>query len=581
MDMVERSSDDAATAAWIHRATKDEVARQIAEVEDRRRDGAQMPLFGVAFAVKDNIDVAGMPTTAGCPAFSYVPHRSAAVVERLVDAGAIVLGKTNLDQFATGLVGTRSPYGVPRNPFNERYIPGGSSSGSAVAVARGLASFALGTDTAGSGRIPAAFANIVGLKPSRGALSTLGVVPACRSLDCVSIFALTCEDSWRIFQVARRFDPRDPFAREWSVETAPNPRLDAAPFRFGVPADEHLEFFGDNQAAALFARAEHALEALGGRKMHIDFSPFRLAARLLYDGPWVAERLLATENLLTTNPDAIEPTVRAVLSRARGHSAKEVFQAQAELRLLSRQAEAVFRQVDVMLVPTAPTLYTVEQVKSDPVRLNSNLGYYTNFVNLLDLCALAVPAGFRTDGLPFGITLMAPWGQDAGLSGLGARFHAHASQTLGASTSPHTFEQPTPAANVDPSGFRLAVVGAHLSGEPLNHQLTSLGARLVQTLRTVPSYRLFELAGTTPAKPGLVRQPAGDGAAIEVEVWCLPDSAVGQFLAGVAAPLCIGSVELASGEWVHGFLCEQHAVLSAKDISALGGWRAYRKAQGA
>lgn len=575
--MVERSSNEDSTGVWTHRASKDEVSRQFVELESRRRGGARMPLFGLPCAIKDNIDVAGMPTTAACPAFAYTPRRSATVVERLVDAGAIVLGKTNLDQFATGLVGTRSPYGVPRNPFDPRYIPGGSSSGSAVAVSRGLAAFALGTDTAGSGRVPAAFNNVVGLKPSCGAISTEGVVPACRSLDCVSIFALTCADAWRVFEVTRHFDPRDPYARVWKADVTSARMREVGSFCFGVPGDEYLEFHGDDQSRALYARAVESLEGLGGNKRVVDYSPFREAARLLYGGPWVAERLVAAGALLATSAEAIEPSVRAILEGAQKHSARDVFQAQAELKLLSRRANEVLREVDVMVLPSAPTIYTADQVQEEPLRLNERLGYYTNFVNLLDLCALAVPAGFRADGLPFGITLIGPWGRDLGLARLGARFHSHTGKTLGTSVPCHTVGQAIVETRSDTDGLRLAVVGAHLSGQPLNHQLTSLGARLVQATRTAPCYRLFELPDTRPAKPGLVR--TADGVAVEVEVWWIPGDGVAQFLEGVSAPLCIGCIELESGQRVHGFLCEQHAIGGAKDISSFGGWRAYRAAR--
>ncbi len=535
-----------------------------------------MPLFGVPFAVKDNIDVAGMPTTAACPAFAHTPKRSAVAVQRLLDAGAIVLGKTNLDQFATGLVGTRSPYGIPRNPFDPRYIPGGSSSGSAVAVATGMATFALGTDTAGSGRVPAAFNNIVGLKPSRGAISTTGVVPACRSLDCVSVFALSCNDAWRVFEVARHFDPADPFACEWRDTASPGARRGSA-FRFGLPDADHLEFFGDELACGAFTQAVERLRTLGGQPVVVDFAPFREVAGLLYGGPWAAERLVATGKILGECPDALDPDVKAILLDARRFEARDVFRAQETLRLLERRTQVAWREVEVLVTPTVPTIYTIDQIRAEPLGLNSNLGYYTNFVNLLGLCALAVPAGFRSDRLPFGITLMAPRGNDAKLAALGTRFHALSSRTAGVFQRPRSERDEIPAVEVEQEGICLAVLGAHLSGEPLNHQLIDLGATFVMSTRTAPSYRLFELPNTTPPKPGLVRCEPNDGAAIELEIWRMSLEAFGSFVARIAAPLCIGSIELANGDRVQGFLCEHHAVAHARDISLFGGWRSFRK----
>ena len=576
VDMAERSSTEEATGVWIHCVAKDDLVRRIREVEARLAAGTSLPLFGVPFAVKDNIDVAGMPTTAACPAFAYTPKRSAIAVERLLEAGAIVLGKTNLDQFATGLVGTRSPYGIPRNPFDRRYISGGSSSGSAVAVATGMATFALGTDTAGSGRVPAAFNNIVGLKPSRGLISTTGVVPACRSLDCVSIFALSCADAWRVFEVARHFDATDPYARAWGNLASSGTRRSGTSFRFGLPDLEHLEFFGDEIARTAFAHAVEAFRTLGGQPISIDFSPFRDAAQLLYDGPWVAERLLAAGKIFNEAPDKLDASVKAVLRGAERFGALDAFRAQETLRLIDRRTQAVWRDVDILVTPTAPTIYTIEQVQAEPLRLNTNLGYYTNFVNLLDLCALAVPAGFRSDQLPFGITLMAPSGNDAKLAELGTRFHALSSPTVGVFGRPKASREPL-AVKEHPKGIDLAVVGAHLSGEPLNHQLTDADAAFVRSARTAPQYRLFELPNTNPSKPGLIRCEANEGVAIELEIWRLSPEAFGAFVSQIPAPLCIGSIELEAGDRVHGFLCEHHAVLRGRDISSFGGWRAFRK----
>jgi allophanate hydrolase len=565
-----RGSED----VWIHRADEGSLLRRLSELEKLKAEGAHLPLFGLPFAVKDNIDVEGMPTTAACPAFSYVPKRSAFAVERLTRAGAIVLGKANLDQFATGLVGVRSPYGVPRNPFDTRYIPGGSSSGSAVAVTTGMVAFALGTDTAGSGRVPAAFNNIVGLKPTRGLLSTSGVVPACRSLDCVSVFALTCADAWKVFEVARGFDPDDPYARPPSEIRRETPLPGA--FRFGVPRAADLEFFGDALAQDRFRAAIATLQSLGGELVEISLAPFLEAAKLLYDGPWLSQRLEAAGHVLSSTPEALDPVVHSVLRGAHRFSAADAFRAQAQLALLARQARTAFEQIAALVVPTSATIYTVEQVRADPIGLNSNLGYYTNFVNLLDLCALAVPAGFRTDELPFGITLIGLPGSEARLLSLGARQHAATCKTLGASSRSWQGGQDDFFDEQASDDVHLAVVGAHLTGEPLNHQLLDLGATLVSATRTAPRYRLFALANTAPAKPGLARSPANDGAAIEVEVWRLSPAAFGAFVAKVPAPLCIGTIELANGLGVSGFLCESYALASARDITSFGGWRAYR-----
>ena len=523
------------------------------------------PLYGIPFAIKDNIDVAGVPTTAGCPAYAYTPARSAAVVESLIDAGAIPVGKTNLDQFATGLVGTRTPYGACSSVYDARYISGGSSSGSAAAVAGGLVTFALGTDTAGSGRVPAAFNNLVGLKPTRGMLSTSGVVPACRSLDCVSILALTCHDAHTVWQAARGFDAADPFSRE------PKPGQGAAPwltgtFRFGVPSNEQLEFFGDREAGALFREAIESLRRLGGCKVEIDLAPFRSAAELLYAGPWVAERLAAIEPFLRDHPEQVNPIVREIISGARRHSAADAFRADYDLRQLRRQSEAAWEQMDVLVVPTAGTIYTHDQVAADPIRLNSNLGHYTNFVNLLDLAAVAVPAGFRSNGLPFGISLIGPAFSDEALLSLADRFH-----NAGAG-------RPEPAVDLGgcpPGCVPLAVVGAHLTGQPLNGQLMDRGARLLKTCRTAPGYRLYALNGTLPPKPGLVRDDSFPGPGIEVEVWAVPENWFGGFVAAVPPPLAIGNATLENGECVKAFLCEPFALEGAAEITATGGWRAY------
>ncbi len=532
---------------WIYRPPLDVLLASLPADES-------LPLFGQTFAVKDNIDVAGWPTTVGCPEFSYVAKEDAPVVARLRALGATPVGKTNLDQFATGLVGVRSPYGIPRSVFSEAHISGGSSSGSAVAVAAGLVNFSLGTDTAGSGRVPAAFNNIVGLKPTRGVLSTRGVVPACRSLDCVSILAANVADAHAVFAVAREFDASDPFSRRWEPALRNITRI-------GVPSAGQLEFFGDDAMRALFATARERCVALGCEIVEIDFEPFRDAARLLYAGPWVAERAAAVGEFLDANPQAGHPVVRQIITGGAKQSAVQYFRASYELARLRRLAEPEWAKMDALLLPTTPTIYTVEEVLADPVRLNSNLGTYTNFVNLLDLCGLAVPAGFRPDGLPLGVTFLAPAFHDDSLAKLGAAF-------LG--------EAPI---HVAAAGVELSVVGAHLSGQPLNRQLTSRGAQLVKTCRTAPEYRLYALANTTPPKPGLVRAPGFAGPGIETEVWRMSFAAFGEFVAEVPTPMGIGSVVLDDGSTVKGFLCEVAALDGAREITEFGGWRAFLAAR--
>ncbi len=551
-----------ADAVWIHVVPLDDALGQLETAEGRRRDGARLPLLGVPFAIKDNIDVAGRPTTAGCPAFAYKPEVTATAVRRLQEAGAILVGKTNLDQFATGLTGTRSPYGALSSIFDADYISGGSSSGSAVAVAARLVAFALGTDTAGSGRVPAAFNGLVGVKPTRGLVSTAGVVPACRSLDCVSILAHSAEDAALVLAVARGPDPADPYSRE---AVGPPFRLGPA-FRFGVPPREQREFFGDGAAELLYARALDRLESLGGRPVEIDLAPFRAAADLLYEGPWVAERLASIRPFLDAHPEDVQPVVRTIVERAAALTAVDVFQGMYRLEALRRLAGAQWAGMDVLALPTAPTIYRHAAVERDPIRLNANLGYYTNFVNLLDCCAVAVPAGRGPGGLPFGLSLIAPAFHDEMLVALGMRWQGGAGGVA---------EAALPDRRV-----RLAVVGAHLSGEPLNHELLGRGARLVRACRTWREYRLYALPGPPPSRPGLVRVGDGRGAAIEVEVWELGEAAFGNLVAGIPAPLAIGTVTLEDGEPVKGFLCEAHAVEAAEDISALGGWRAYRAGRG-
>lgn len=559
-------------AVWITRLSPEALRTRAHALEALACEHrARLPLWGVPFAVKDNIDVAGLPTTAACPAFAYTPEATAPVVQRLLDAGAILVGKTNLDQFATGLVGVRTPYGVACNPFDPAFIPGGSSSGSGVAVAAGLVSFALGTDTAGSGRVPAAFGNIVGLKPTKGLIPTAGVVPACRSLDCVSIFALTAADAAAVLDVTGGYEPLDPFSRE----DAQRPGRDVAGLRLGVPRPEQRLFFGDDEAARLYEAALGHAEALGARLVEIELAPFLEAAELLYAGPWLAERQAAVGAFIEAQPDAVWPTTRAIITAAGRFSAADAFCGMYRLAELAQATRPTWRHVDALLLPTTPTIYRVEELAAEPILLNSRLGTYTNFVNLLDLAALAVPAGFRSDRLPLGVTFVAPAWSDRMLAGLGQVWQRTLGLPLGA-TGVALPDEPDLADLVGET-VDLAVVGAHLSGEPLNHELLDLGGRLQLRTCTAPRYRLYALANTTPPKPGLVRtNGAGGGGAVEVEVWRLPVAGFGRFVARVPAPLVIGTVELADGRKVKGFLCETHAIHHARDITAFGGWRAFR-----
>jgi allophanate hydrolase len=489
-----QAHDDPAT--WIYLLSRDELLAHGRRVEARGL--ATQPLFGVPFAIKDNIDLAGIPTTAACPEFSYTPAASSPVVQRLLDAGAIPIGKTNLDQFATGLVGVRSPHGVPRNPFRADVIPGGSSSGSAVSVAVGLVSFSLGTDTAGSGRIPAGLNNLVGLKPTKGALSSRGVVPACRSLDCVSIFTLTCADAVAVSDVAEAFDSTDPFSRDRkSAPTFSRPSWDgpreagATPLRIGVPAARDREFFGDAEAGRLFNESLPRISALGAQVVEIDFAPFRETAALLYQGPWVAERWAALRSFHQKHADAFFPVTRKIIEGANQLSAADAFDGFYKLAALSRRADVEWEKMDALLLPTAPRPYTVAELTAEPIVFNTRLGTYTNFVNLLDLSAVAVPAGIRSDAVPWGVTFIAPAWRDRDLLSLAARWHANVGGNLGATstTLPATLPKTTSVSEC----VRLAVVGAHLSGLPLNAQLTERHGRLVwgwcASMKTAPRSR--------------------------------------------------------------------------------------------
>jgi allophanate hydrolase len=541
----------------------------------RPEDMQKLPLYGIPFAVKDNIDVAGVPTTAACAEYAYTPTESAPVVALLEAAGAVLVGKTNMDQFATGLVGTRTPYGICSSVFNKSYISGGSSAGSAVAVANGTVSFSLGTDTAGSGRVPAMFNNLIGLKPTRGALSTRGVVPACRTLDCISIFSETAFDASVVLSVARGFDPQDPYSRIPATGEGAAPWLAAGVFRFGIPASSTLEFFGDTINPALFQAAIERLTALGGQPVEIDLEPFLKAAQLLYQGPWVAERYAAIAPFLEKNSGAMDPTVAKIVLGATRYSAVDTFNAAYKLEELRRSTGYVWNSIDVLVLPTAPRTYTIEEIQAAPIERNSHLGHYTNFVNLLDLSAIAVPAGFRPDGLPFSVSLIGKAFQDVALLTIADRLHRSTAATLGASDRKLSSTGPLPPMVTPPGCLLMAVVGAHLSGQPLNWQLTQRRGRLVRTCRTHPDYKFYALRGTVPPKPGLVRVPGFTGPGVEVEVWALPEDTVGSFVDGVPQPLSIGTLRLEDGFLVKGFLVEPAATEDALEITSLGGWRNY------
>ncbi|MCH4901095.1 allophanate hydrolase [Pseudomonas sp. B707] len=546
---------------FIHLLSAEELEPYLAALDGRDLDS--LPLYGVPFAIKDNIDLAGVPTTAACPAFAYVPERSATIVEQLLALGAIPLGKTNLDQFATGLNGSRSPYGACPNSVLPEYPSGGSSAGSSLAVALGVASFALGTDTAGSGRVPAALNNLVGLKASKGLISTAGVLPACRTLDCVTTFTATAREASQLLALTARLDPRDEYSRSnpsWNDGTAFGvPR----PFRFGVPRAQDLAFFGCEEGPLLFRDAIDGLKALGGEAVELDLSPFLEAARLLYEGPWVAERYSVAGELMEENPEAVLPVIRAVLAKAPAVSGVQTFRAQYRLQALKAVCDKALEELDCVLTPTIGRPVTLAELDAEPVLRNSELGYYTNFMNLLDYAAVAVPSGLMANGLPWGVTLFGRTFTDQYLLSVADALQRQQDPAL-----------PTPNNPARHDRARLVVCGAHLDGLALNWQLRQRGARLIETTYSSKDYKLYALAGGPPLRPGMLRVAEG-GVAIEVEVWELPSSELGSFLTGIPAPLGLGKVQLADGRWESGFICEPYGLEGATDISHLGGWRAY------
>jgi allophanate hydrolase len=556
---------------FIHLLSAEELEPYLSALD--ARELKDLPLYGVPFSIKDNIDLAGIPTTAACPEFAYTPERSATIVEQLIALGAIPLGKTNLDQFATGLNGSRSPYGACPNSVNMDYPAGGSSAGSSLAVALGVSSFSLGTDTAGSGRVPAGLNNLVGMKATKGLISTGGVVPACRTLDCVTTFTATAREASQLLALTARLDPRDEYSRSnpsWNDGSAfGKPR----PFRFGVPRAEDLEFFGCSQGPLLFGDAIDHLTALGGEQVTLDLSPFLEAARLLYEGPWVAERYSVVEHLMEQNPEAVLPVIRAVLAKAPSVTGVQTFRAQYRLQVLKAQCDALLTGLDFVVTPTIGRPVTSAELQAEPVLRNSELGYYTNFVNLLDYAAIAVPSAVMDNGMPWGVTLFGRTFTDQYLLSVAAALQAETGLPLIGRQS-LAVDGSINAARSDV--VRVVVCGAHLDGLPLNWQLKQRGGRLLQTTQSSPDYQLYALAGGPPFRPGMVRVDHG-GVAIEIEVWELPSRELGSFLTGIPAPLGLGKVQLADGTWETGFICEPYGLEGATDISHFGGWRSYLK----
>lgn len=554
---------------WINTRKPEELLAEAKKLE--QRDRSRLPLFGIPFAVKDNIDFVGLPTTAACPEFSYWPEQTAFAVQLLIDAGAILIGKTNMDQFATGLNGTRSPqpYGICKNALNPDYIAGGSSSGSAVAVALNIVSFSLGTDTAGSGRVPAAFNNVVGLKPTRGLISCNGVVPACQSLDCVSLFTQNASEAEFLFRFLTRFDPNDVYIRKtrelfpFSYPSCENQ------LRFGIPKLEQLNYFGDEESPGLFNQTLDKLQKIG-EIVEIDFAPFLEAAALLYSGPWIAERYAGIRPFIEANLEALHPTIREILLPAQHKSGIETFEALHRLQYLKHKAELILSGLSCIVTPTAPRIYCIDEMLADPVQLNNNLGYYTNFMNLLDLSAVAMPSGFYSNGLPFGVTLFSTALADLHLLTI-ARYVEQGQLPTGKQEGAYSDDKNVLTTN----GYRkVAVCGAHMKDLPLNRQLLELGARFCANAWTTPNYRLYRLAVSAPERPGLIRDES-EGKSIALELWELPKNRWADFIANIKSPLCIGSVELENGLWESGFLCEHYPIANSKEITHLGGWRKY------
>lgn len=557
---------------WIQLLNDGELTFYLDRLQGKGPD--ELPLYGIPFAIKDNIDLAGIPTTAACPQYSYTPEKNAFAVELLIDAGAIPIGKTNLDQFAAGLVGTRSPYGVVKNSIDPDFISGGSSSGSAVAVALGQVSFSLGTDTAGSGRVPAAFNNLVGLKPSKGKISTTGVVPACRSLDCISIFALNPDDVASVFDVVDCYDPTDNYSR---VFTATNTNKQ---YKIGVPDRAYLNFFGNENYESLFNHFIGQIPEIVNEEnyeiVEVDFSCFIEAANLLYQGPWLAERYAAIESFIENNSEHIYPVTKDIILPAKEIDAVDAFNKFYQLQTLKKQADKILQSVDFILTPTTGTKYKTDEVLADPIQLNSNLGYYTNFMNLLDYAAIAIPAGFDDEGFPFGVTLFSQANTDNQLLDLSTLLLKNNLHKMGSTDFAWMPQQQINTKKV--ASIDIAVCGAHLSGMPLNHQLTDNNAVLIKATKTEASYKFYSLAGGPPFRPGLIRDKE-NGKSIDVEVWRMPLVNFGEFMINIPSPLGIGKATLEDGSEVNSFICEAYGIEGAEDITDYGNWRYYMAAK--
>lgn len=553
---------------FIHILTEAELEPYLANLESKAPES--LPLYGVPFAVKDNIDLAGIPTTAACPAFEYFPESDATIVAQLIALGAIPLGKTNLDQFATGLNGTRSPYGICRNSVHPDYPSGGSSAGSSLAVALGVASFALGTDTAGSGRVPAALNNLIGLKATKGLVSTAGVVPACRTLDCTTFFTVTAAEASFLLDLVARRDPKDEYSRSnfgWNTGRAFGKPSQG--FQFGVPAQ--LEFMGCSETKQIFENTITQLKNMGGVAVEVDFTSFFEAARLLYEGPWVAERYSVAGELIEKDPETVLPVIRDVLVKAPAATAVQAFEAQYRLQALKVKTDKIVNELDFIVTPAYPRPVTIAELQAEPVKRNSDLGTYTNFMNLLDYAAVAVPAGFMSNSLPSGVTFFGRAFTDQYLLSVADAFQRASNLPL---VGEQTISAIAPKQLAKNDRSLMLVCGAHLDGLPLNWQLRDKQAKLVQATLTSTHYQLYALSGSKPARPGL-RRVAKDGKSIAVEVWEIPTQELGAFLNDIPAPLGLGKVELIDGTWVTGFICENYAFETAEQLTQFSGWRDY------
>ncbi|MDX1352520.1 MAG: allophanate hydrolase [Thiomicrorhabdus sp.] len=573
--LLEKSQSYSEYNLFTHLLSKEELEPYLSKLDLSERNS--LPLWGVPFVIKDNIDLANIPTTAACKEYEYIPKTSATVVQHLIDAGAIPIAKANMDQFATGLVGTRSPYGECHNSFDFNMISGGSSSGSAVSLALNLCSFSLGTDTAGSGRVPAAFNNLIGLKPSKGLLSTKGVVPAVRSQDVVSIFALNSQDAYQVFEVASQYDSEDEFSR---AETDLTPPAWHGQPIIGIPDQASLFFDGDVDAQQNYNQSVAQLKKIGYEVKEIPFAPWLETAKLLYGGAWVAERYLAIEAFFNQNEAIMDKSVAQIIGGAKNLSAADAYQGSYKLQKAQRNTQQLWQQygIDCIMTPTIPTIYSIDAVNKDPIGLNSKLGTYTNFMNLLDYAAVAMPTGFKKDTLPTGVTFFAPAGADRALLQLTDTLHPEFSEASGARFLEVPQANPSLFENVQT--ISLAVVGAHLTGFPLNKQLIERGATLLETTQTAAKYAFYELPGGPILKPGLVKQSQG-GNAIELEIWNMPKQHLGSFLALIPSPLGLGKVELADGRQVVGFICEPYGLEGATNITHTGGWRNWIKERNA